>query len=78
MDEASGTPDPRHTVAPPLIEAVGSILEMPLKTIPVPVLVTAVAVRVFEPITAYFTQGNDPVYFAAAIFASVPAISPAT
>ena len=63
---------------PPVIETVGGKLVIPVTTIPAPVFVMAVVVKVLDPITPYFTQGSEPVYFAAAIFASVPAISAVT
>jgi hypothetical protein len=60
---------------PPDIETVGGKLEIPVTMIPAPVFVIAVVVKVLDPITPYFTHGRDPVYFAPAIFASVPAMS---
>ncbi len=78
------TPDPNETLAagqmlipPPEIDAVGTRLEIPVKIIPVPLLVDPVVVSVFEPITPYLTQGKETENFAAAMPDSVPAISAA-
>ena len=71
--------DPLQIVTPPPeIVTVGGRLLIPVIAIPPPALVIAVVVSVLEPITPYFVQGNDPVYFAPAIFASVPTISEVT
>jgi hypothetical protein len=65
---------PGHT-PPAGIETEGNWLEMPLNTIPEPVLLTAEVVKVLEPNTPYFVHGNVPEYFAEAILPSVPEIS---
>ena len=76
-DPSEADPAAQIVTPPPEMEATGTLLVIPVKTIPVPVLLAAVDVKVFEPITPYFTHGKLPIYLAAAMVDSVPAISAA-
>ena len=74
-DPNEADPAEQIDTPPPEMETAGTLLVIPVKKMPVPVLLAAVVVKVFEPITPYFTHGKLPVNLAAAMPDSVPAIS---